>query len=886
MRALKRSIARLRNFATRRRGDARLREEMEQHVALRTEENISAGVPPEEARRQARLSLGGTEAIREKFHAEEGLPLLENVLQDSRYAMRQLRKSPGFAFIAVLTLSLGVGAATAIFSVVDAVILRPLPYSHSDRIYVPETFSHEGYTQPFSLPSFRDFRAQNHVFAAVSGVSSYQGVNLETRSGPVSLEWVQGSDDFFDVFGVAPILGRTYRPGEDQPGKNDVAVLSYDVWQNNFGGQTSIIGRTIDLNGHPYVCIGVMPAGFRYPLSVRHAIYTPLHPDPLLVNRRGDHWLRAIGRLKAGVTRQQAEADLNSVLANLGRAYPDTDRGRRVQLIGLADAVEGNETGALWTLSAAVLAILLIVCVNVAGLLLARGVKREREIALRAAVGANRARLVRQALTESLLLAALGTGGGIFLSWVLLSALRSFLIHALQRGADVHMDVPVLLAALALSVFTTLAASIFPSLQLSGTDPNQALRSGGTAGTSRAHHRLRSVFIVSQVALSLVLLVVAGVLLREVAGYRNTHLGFDARHILALEIDLSPGRYQNRNIWADFYQPMLDRVMHLPGVRAAGVINLVPIQGWGWNSEIHIAGQPPTPPNEITLAEDRYVSSGYFDALGIHLRQGRMLFPALDVSTNKAATVVVNQAFVRKFMPAGLNPVGQRIDDSDKADEKTQIVGEVTNVRQDLMRPPMPEMDYLYTELPAKFSAILLRSNLVVNTYGDPQSVIPALRQVFHRLDPTLPFRAPETMDEIVADQLVMQRMESWLFGIFASMAVLLAVVGLYGLLSHEVEMGTRDIGIRMALGATRSGVFTLILRRVAILLTVGIAAGLALTFAAKRLIASVAVIHFAHQAGLLALLVLILAAAGFLATILPMRRAASVEPMQALRSE
>lgn len=809
-----------------------------------------------------------------------------SILQDVRYALRQLRRSPGFALIAVLTLSLGVGAATTIFSVVDAVILRPLPYSHPEKIYVPQTLSREGYPQPFSLPSFKDFRAQNHVFAALSAVSSYQSVNLETPSGPVALDWVQGSDNFFDVFGVAPILGRSYRSGEDQPGKNDVAVLSFDVWQTNFDGETSVIGRTLELNGHPYTCIGVMPAGFRYPLSVQHAIYTPLHPDPLVVDRRGDHWLPAIGLLKPGVTRQQAQANLSVVLTSIGRAYPDSDGGRREQLISLEDTVEGNVTGALWALSAAVLAVLLIACVNVAGLLLARGVKREREIALRAALGARRARLVRQGLTESLLLAGLGAAGGIFLSWLLLSALRTFLIHAVQRGADVHIDVPVLLAALSLSLCTSIAASLYPSLHLSGADPSRALRSSGTAGTSRAHHRLRSVFIVSQVALSLVLLVLAGALLREVAGYRNTDLGFDARHILAAEIDLSPGRYQDHNVWADFYQPMLERVGHLPGVRAAGVVNLVPVQGWGWNTEIHITGQPPNPPTEITLAEDRYVSPGFFDALGIHLLQGRMLSPSIDLPANQAATIVVNQAFVKKFMPAGLNPVGQHIEDGDKANEKTQIVGEVTNVRQDLMQPSMPEMDYLYTELPPQYSAMLMRSNLVVRTWGNPKPVIPALRDVFHQIDPTLPFRAPKTMDEILADQVVMQLMETWLFGIFASLAVVLAVVGLYGLISHEVEMGTRDIGIRMALGATRSGVFAHILRRVTVLLVLGIFTGLGLTVAAKPLIATVAIIHFNHQVGLLALLILILAAAGFLAAVLPMQRAASIEPMEALRTE
>ncbi|HTX42198.1 MAG TPA: ABC transporter permease [Acidobacteriaceae bacterium] len=812
---------------------------------------------------------------------------METLLQDVRYALRQLRKAPGFAIVAVLTLSLGAGAATAIFSVVDAVVLRPLPFSQPDRIFLPQTLSHEGYTQPFSWPSFQDFRAQSHVFAALSGVSSYQGVNLETPTGPVALRWVQGSDDFFDVFGVAPLLGRTYSPGEDQPGRNDVAVLSYDVWQTNFNGRKDVVGRTIDLNGHPYVCIGVMPAGFRYPLSARHAIYTPLHPDPQLLNRRGDHWLQTIGRLKPGISRAQAQVELNTVMANLGRAYPDTDGGRRLELIGLTEFVEGRVTGALWVLSAAVLAVLLIGCVNVAGLLLARGVRREREIALRAAVGANRRRLIRQILTESLLLAALGAAGGVGLAALLLAALRSFLVHALSRGADVQMNLIVLAAALAISVATSIAASLYPALRLSGADPNHALRSGGSAGTSRGQHRLRSVFIVSQVALSLALLVVAGVLLRVIAGYRATDVGFDARHVLAAEIDLSPARYQNHNAWADFYEPMLDRVAHLPGVRAAGVINLVPLQSWGWNSEIHITGQPPTPPNEVTLAEDRYVSPGYFDVMGIRLLSGRLLSPALDVPGNKSATIVVNQAFVKKFLPSGLNPVGQHLDDSDKADEKTHIAGVVTDVRQDLMEQPMPEMDYLYSEVPQDLAAgLLMQTNLVVRTDGDPHAVIPALREVFHQMDPTLPFRAPETIDEIIADQLVMQRMESWLFGIFAALAVVLALIGLYGLISHEVELGTRDIGIRMALGASRGGVAGLVLRRVSVLLAAGIVAGFALTWAAQRLIGSVVMIHFSHQAGLLALMALALASAGILAAVLPIRRAASVQPMEALRME
>jgi putative ABC transport system permease protein len=812
---------------------------------------------------------------------------MNSALHDFRFALRQMQKSPGFALIAILTLSLGVGAATAIFSVVDAVVLRPLPYEQPDRIYIPQTIAREGYTQPFSWLSYLDARAQSHSFAAFSGIWEFHSVNLETPSGPVALQSVEGSDDFFDVFGVAPLLGRTFRAGEDQAGKNDVAVLSFEVWKTNFGGNEHVIGQAIKLDGKPYTCIGVMPSGFRYPLSSTRAVYTPLHPNPAWINSRGTHWLRVIGRLKPGVTPSRAQAELNNVMANLGRAYPDTDAGRRVHLIGLAQSLLGSTSAVLWALSAAVLAVLLIGCVNVAGLLLARGVKRAREMALRAAIGAGRNRLIRQMLTESLMLATFGAAGGAVLSWLLLATMRSFVDHAMARGTDIRINVPVLIAALIISVVASFAASLYPALHLSGADPSRSLRSGGGAGTARTHHRLRSAFIVCQVALSLVLLVVAGVLLRAVTGFRHTDPGFDVRHIMATPIDLSPARYKGHDIWGSVYQPLLERVHHLPEVEGAGLIDIVPVQAWGSNSEIHLTGQPPYPPNEASLAEQRFVSADYFDAMGIHLLQGRSLSPSIDVAANKSAAMVVNQAFVKKFVPGNLDPVGQHIDDRDKTEEKTSIVGVVSSVRQNLMESSLPEMDLLMSSVPADYAeTVLLSTNLVLRTSGDPRRIVSSLRTILHDIDPTLPFRTPKTMEEIIGDQLVMQRMESWLFGIFASLAVLLAVTGIYGLISQEIEMGTRETGIRMALGASRIRVFAMGIRRIAVLLAFGITAGLVLTFAAQRMISSVVLLRFAHEAGLLVLLAFALTAAGLVAALIPLRRMASIEPVEALRAE
>jgi predicted permease len=810
------------------------------------------------------------------------------LLQDIRYALRQLRKSPGFAFTLILTLALSVGAAAAVFCVLDAVVLRPLPFANPERIISFDTHSGSGYMQPASWPSYKDERAQATSFAALAGYFKWRDVAVVAPNGPAVLPAVRTSDNFFDVFGVRPLLGRTFFPGEQTAGKNDVVVLGYDTWMKHFAGSSSVIGSPLRIDGRVYTVIGVMPAGFRFPLNLLDGVYIPLHTsDAQWMETRGGHFLRTVGRLKDGVNLSQAQADMTHVFAGLSKAYPDTDGGRTVRLQLLSDSQSSDTRGALWTLFAAVFAVLAIGCVNIAGLLLARGVKREREMAMRVAIGAGRARILGQMFTEGLLLALIGSAAGVALAWGLLNIMRAFLIKALERGAEIHLNFAVLGTSVAIAVLVSLAATLYPALRLSGIDPNRALRAGGSAGTGRGEHRVRAGFVMTQVALTLVLLVVAGMLIRSVTRYRHVDLGYDPSHVVTGYLHIAPTRYEGRDVLSGFFEPLLDRVKAIPGVKAAGLIDMLPVDSWGSNSDVHITGQPPYPANKEMLAENRMVTSGYFDVFGIPLRQGRGFSPLLDLPGNKAATVVVNDAFVRKFSLAPLASSSPHIDDHEKTEEKTAIVGVTGSIRQDIRQEPLAEMDYVLNEVPVKDRAAAMSAMvLVVRTSVDPMSIVPALRTALHDVDPTVPLADPRTMTNVISEQLAFERMEGWLFGTFASLALLLAMVGLYGLVAHEVEQSTRDIGVRMALGATRNRILAMVMRRVAWMLGAGAVGGLVLTFAVRKVIGVVIYFDAQKEAGEIALVALALIAAGLVAALIPAARAATIEPMQALRAE
>jgi putative ABC transport system permease protein len=795
---------------------------------------------------------------------------------------RRFGNAPAFTLIVIGTIGLTVALSTTVFSVLDAVFLRPLPYHEADRIVAMRTISPQGYTQPASYPEYLDWRRESTGFATLAGYNTFKTVNAEMGREAVSLHGVTTSDNFFDVFGVQPMLGRTFEKGEEEPGRNFVVVLSNEVWRTMMASRTDAIGAKIKLDGSPYTVIGVMPPGFRFPIGRSDAIYFPLTMTRNQREGRGNHWLPTVAKLAPGVSREDAERRYNQIFTHLGEVYPDS-KNRHVQLVDLATFTIAGSDEALRLLLYAVLALIAVGCVNLAGLLVARGVSREHEIAVRSALGAGRRQIVMHLLFENVSQAIAGGALGVALAYGLLHATSVLLIAALNRGAEVELNGNVLLASSACALFTILAAGLWPALRMSRVSAVTSLRGGNRGGMDRGQNRMRAVFITVQVSLALVLLVTSGLVFRALARLQQADFGFDPAHILAAEIDLSPGTYENRDVLTDFYTPLLDRVSAMHGVRAAGLIQIIPIQNWGWNSDVQIVGQPPAPPNQERLAEFRLVTAGYFPAFGIRLIRGRLIDDRVDTPASQRV-MVVNEKFVQRFIPPGVDPLGQAMMDGD---EKVVIVGVAGNIRQSVFQPPLAEMDYPISQIPPNLrQAYIASMSLALRTDGRPEAIVPELRRAFDGLDRTLPFRTPQSMEDVVASAVTLQRLENWLFASFALVALFLALLGLYGLISHEVELSRREIGIRIAVGATRGRIFARVYRRVGGMLAAGIAGGLLAAWAARTLIGAVAPIRPERDAQLLAALVVAFTAISLAAAFLPAKRAASVDPMQSLRAE
>jgi predicted permease len=881
----RRLAARVRGVFRDGRRDADREREIAAHLALMADDLANKGMTPEEALRQAHIRLGNLTLIREEVRQMGSVPVLENLGRDVSYAMRQLRRSPGFAVTAVLTLALGIGAVAAMYSVLDAVVLRPLPYKNADRIVWIKTKAAAGYQQSESWPEYQDMRRMNKTFRDVVGTGYGGGVTLTEGGRAIYLHAVQGTDNFFDMYGVAPLLGRTYLPGEDQIGKNHVVVLGYSVWQQDFGARKDAVGKTVDLDGSPFIVIGVMPAGFRVMFDASNVVYTPLPLTADLIEHRGEHWFLTYGLLKPGVTVKQATADMNHVFDELGKQFPDKEKGKTAQVVPLADQLHMNQQGKndrtdLWILLGAVFSVLLIACANVAGLLLARGMMREREMAVRSALGAGRKRLVAQMLTESVSLGLAGGACGIGLGYALLAAMRQFLEKAFARGSEVHLNVGAAAVSFGIALVASVAAGLVPAWRTARVDSNKALKSGGSAGTSRGQHRLRSGFVVAQVALSLVLLVCSGLLLLGLQRTLTTNLGFNPHHLLTLEVDVPTGTYKSRDFVQALVEPLEAKMRAIPGVSAVGSNDLMPLLQWGSNAALQIVGKPADPlPNE-RLTEMRFVTPGYFAAMRLPILRGRD-FTAQD-SAKSQPVAIVNEAWVNEFLTSGEDPLTQAF----VRKPPTAIVGVARSGRQIMMSRPLAEADFPMSEMPPEWKQFIPQFYLFIRTTVPPASITAQLRRALHDVAPDVAFRTPETMEGVLSDALVTSRMLSWLFGLFAGIAVVLTAIGLFGLLSQEVASRTRDIGVRMALGATRTGVARLVLVRVGILMAMGLAVGLAGMLMLRRVLDSMLALQLEHEAVAILALVGLLVMIGLIAAYLPARRAANIDPMEALRAE
>ncbi len=877
---LDKATNRLQTLADRERFETDLDDEMRFHLEMEAGKHEARGMAPEAARALARREFGQVDRFKDEVRDVRGVTWMDDVRRDVRFALRSLRRSPGFTLVAVLCLALGIGANAAIFSVINAVLLRPLPYAEPDRLVrAYEMRGDEGKTGSVSVPNYVDWRAQNSGFqdlaAWLEGNRNLQGEGGTERIGSVEV-----TPNLFAILGTPALRGRAFVPGHDEPGKGQVAVIGESLWRRRFGGDPSLIGRSVRLDGLAYTVLGVMPAGFDFPPGPAvHEVWTLYQPSPQQKAARGSHFLAVAGRLKPGTSLDQASAQLRTVAARLEKQYPNEQVGRSVLLKPLKEAVVGRTRPALLILLGAVALVLLIACANVANLLLARAAVRRREVAIRLALGASRARLIRQFLVESLVLALGGALLGGLIAWGSLALLEPLAAGALPIAGGIALDGRVFAFLLAVSVVSGILFGLVPALQASREDVRDTLSDAGAKSTSGGNQkRFRSALVVLEIALSLILLVGAGLLLRGFLALSSTPSGLAPDRVLTAHLAVPDG--QLKGSAARVFQPLLDKLRHLPGVRSAGVISMLPIQDAWTNGSYLIEGRPTPKPGQEPSAEFRVASPQLFASLGIPILQGRD-FTDRDGGPG-SRLLIVNEALARRDFP-GQSAIGRQIR-LDKEAPHT-IVGVVGSVRQaGLDQQPLPEVYFPYVQISAE--DWLGNAVLVVRTAQAPEGVTAAVRGEVASVDRELSLFDVETMDEVITKSLASRRLNLWLLGIFAGIALVLSAAGLYGVISYLVAQRTREIGVRIALGAQTRDVIGLVMGQGARLTAVGIALGLLGALAFTRVLASLLYGVSARDPLTFAGIAALLAAVALLATWLPARRAARVDPMSAIRNE
>ncbi|HEV3278144.1 MAG TPA: ABC transporter permease [Terriglobia bacterium] len=858
-----------------------LSQEIREHLSEKIEDLVAGGMSREEATHAARREFGNAALIEERGREVWQWLSMESFIADIRYALRMLRKNPAFTVVAILTLALGIGANTAIFSVVNAVLLRPLPYQDSDRLVV---VLHYG-VAPVSPGNFLDWQRQNHVFTAM-GAAEYWTPNLTGIDEPERVWALHISSDILPLLGVQPLLGRMFLKEEEQKGRDHEVILSYGAWQKRFGGSAGVIGRPMTLDGERYVVVGVMPRDFKFApfWATKAELWAPLALGDRAADRGGNS-LRIFARLKPGITLDQARSEMSGINSRLEKEYPGTSRDYVV--LPLKERVVGDIRPALLVLLGAVCFVLLIACANVAHMMLARSAVRQREVAVRTALGAGRGRIIRQLLTESLLLTLAGAGAGLLLALWGIHVLVALSPAGIPRVQTVSIDANVLVFMFVVSVLTGLGFGLVPALRSSAVSLNDSLKEGGRGSIEGARgQRLRGLLMASEFAMAVILLVGAGLMIRSFIALQSIDPGFDPDHVLTLVVSVTGSQSADATSKAAFYGQVLEQVRALPGVQSAGVINHLPLAGDLWDRTFAIEGRAAPRPGEAPDAIYRVVWPGYFHAMNIPILRGRDI--ARSDGMNSPGVVVVNDALARQFWP-GQDAIGKRFALTGSLPNAPwlTVVGITKDViEKDWAHPPDPEMYLPYLQLSEADQAFLHYLTLVVRTAGEPTSVLPEIRSQILRLNQDATISQVDTMPAVIREATAQPRFYLLLLGAFAAIALTLAAVGIYGVMSYSVSRRTHEIGIRMALGAKAPDVLKLVTRQGMLLALWGAMAGIVFALALARGMSSL--LYGVHSDDPLTILgvVLVLAIVGLAATYIPARRATKVDPMVALRYE
>ncbi|RSL14914.1 putative permease [Edaphobacter aggregans] len=857
-------------------------DEIDSHLQMHIDDNLRAGMTPKQARREAILKLGGTEPTKQAHREGRTIPFLQTMLQDIRYALRQLRHSPGFTATAILMLALGIGASIAIFAFVDAALLKPLPYADPNRLADVSERSVAFPRSNLSYQDYLDWKRLNKVFSSLDAYTG-SGYLLSTPSGVEPVPAIRVSDGFFRTLGVRPILGRDFYSGEDQPNAAATVILAYSTWQQRFGGRKDIIGQTISLDSTPTTIIGVLPQDFQFAPRGNAELWATLHQLNSCEKRRSCHNLYGVGRLKDGVSVETALADMTSIAKQLEIQYPGPNRGQSAQVGPLSELIVKDVRPILLVLLAGAGLLLLIACVNVASLLLVRSEGRRREFAVRGALGASPSRLVRQFITEGLVLVTAGLISGLAAGY----GAMQLLLHLASKDVltyapylrNISLNSHVLAFAAAVALLAAAIFSLTPVLRLPRAALREALNDGDRGSAGTLWRRFGSNLVVLELTIAVVLLVAAGLLGKSFYRLLHVDLSFDPDHLATLQLALPTTTYDKDEKLVTVSQKIIDRASHLPGVTAIATSTLLPVSGNGNTNWIRVVGHPFH--GEHNEVNERQVSSDYFKTIKAGLVRGRF-FTEQDDAT-KPHVVVINKVFAQKYFP-GEDPIGKQFGDGDLTPKSlVQIIGIVDNIRESALDNEIWPAEYT----PQNQDADSYYS-LIVRTSQDEKTILPSLAAAVHQVDPGIGTTNPSSMTQLIADSQTayLHRSAAWLVGGFAALALLLGVVGLYGVIAYSVSQRTREIGVRMALGAARSSVYQLILKEAGWLTAIGIVSGIVCAIAAATLIRKLLFGIHTWDFQTLAAVATLLGISALLASFIPARRAASINPVEALRAE